>query len=350
MKIDQKFLLNYSGKDIYLFTLENRNGSQVKISNYGAIITSYRIKTLNNQFNDIVLGFDRIEDYWAPEFLEQYPWFGCAVGRNANRVRNAEFMLGNRTIQLTKNNGEHQLHGGLEGFDRKVWTPLKDKFSDNSIEFHYRSPDGEEGFPGNLDVSIRYTFNDQDDLTYEFRATTDKTTPVNLTHHSYFNLNNGENTIHDHELKIPASYYLEQEEVVATGKLLPVENTPFDFREFRKISDAPNQSPEYDHSYVLDEPDGIYPSAELYSAKSGLRLSIYSTEPVVHFYSGKWTPVVPGKNGVMYGPFSGLCLETHKHPNAMNIPHFPDILLHPGEVYKQKTTYEVSYESGALEK
>jgi aldose 1-epimerase len=344
LKIEKKF------KDTYLFTLENRNGSQVKISNYGAIITSYRVKTINGDFNDIVLGFDNLEDYRAPAFLAQYPWFGCAVGRNANRVKNAEFILDGKKIELTKNNGNHQLHGGIEGFDKKTWKPLEESFTDNSITLFYQSPDGEEGYPGTLDVHLKYSFNNQDDLTYEFTATTDKPTPVNLTHHSYFNLNNGTGLIHDHELKIPASYYLEQQEIVATGNLVSVANSPFDFRNFKKIGDGLEQIPEYDHSFALDDPNGIYPAAELYSAASGLKLSIYSTEPIIHFYSGKWTPEVKGKNGVNYGPFSGLCLETHKHPNAMNIPSFPGIMLRPGEVYKHKTTYEIGYESAAFEK
>jgi aldose 1-epimerase len=341
MKIEKQYLLNHSGKDIYLFTLENQRGSRVKISNYGAIITSFSIKKPGADANDIVLGFDRIEDYWSPAFLNQYPWFGCAVGRNANRVRNAEFMLDGKLIKLTKNNGEHQLHGGTEGFDKKVWEHM-DHSRNAGLELHYTSPDGEEGYPGNLDVSIIYRFSEEDELSYEFIAQTDKATPVNLTHHSYFNLDNGEGRIHDHILRIPASFYLEQEEIVATGNLLPVQGTVLDFRSPAKVGEGLKTIQGYDHSFVLDRPGPGEPAADLYSEKSGTRLEIYSTEPVVHFYSGAWTPAVEGKNGITYGPFSGLCLETHKHPNAMNIPHFPGIILRPGEVYRHKTTYKVT--------
>lgn len=340
MKIEKQYLLNRSGKDIYLFTLENEKGSRVKISNYGAIITSFNIKKSDGSMNDIVLGFDRIEDYWSPPYLRQYPWFGCAVGRNANRIKNAEFVLDGRKFKLTRNNGNHQLHGGIEGFDKKTWEHKEDNRED-CLELRYLSPDGDEGFPGNLDVSLIFRFNGENELSYEFMATTDKPTPVNLTHHSYFNLDNAKGTIHEHALMIPASYFLEQVEIVATGNLLPVVGTIFDFRTFKKLSEGLKTIPGYDHSFVRDEVQIGNPAAELYSEKSGTRLRIFSTEPVVHFYSGKWTPEVIGKNGTRYGPFSGLCLETHKHPNAMNIAHFPDIILRPGQVYRHKTIYKV---------
>ena len=346
MKIERKYCYTHStGEDIYLFTLRN-NQTEVLISNYGAIITSYKLKQLN-AVNDIVLGFDKMEDYLDEDYLKQYPWFGCAVGRYANRIRNAEFELDGKKYLLTKNRGQHQLHGGVEGFDKKIWqyvdsgtTPLP------YLELSYLSKDGEEGFPGNLDARIRYELNEPHELIYTFTATTDKPTAVNLTHHGYFNLNNGEGTIHDHQLQIPASEFLEQDDqLVVTGNYTPVENSAHDFRKSKLIGTGLNQVDEFDQSFVLNrgkDANGLRLAAITSSEESGLQLEIYTSEPVVHFYSGKWTPEVKGKNDQSYGPFSGFCLETHAHPNAVNIPHFPNTILKPGETYFQKTVYKVS--------
>lgn len=349
MPVQKKFCLNdTTGKDIYLFTLSNARGTEVVISNYGAIITSFKIKNNNGEFNDIVLGFDKIEDYWSDDYLKRYPWFGAAVGRNANRIANASFKLEGKEYQLTTNRPGNQLHGGLHGFDKKIWEVVDDgKEYDTFLELKYLSKDGEEGFPGNLETTIRFELSENDELSYEFKAICDKPTVVNLTHHSYFNLDNGESTINDHDIRIDASQMLEQDaHLVATGKILPVDNTPYDLRNFKKIADGLKEIGEYDKSFATDQ-QGFGLKAEARSSNSELTLQVYSTEPVVHFYSGKWTPVVKGKNGTMYGPFSGFCLETHIHPNAINVPHFPNVVLRPGEVYHQKTVYKivVSHES-----
>jgi aldose 1-epimerase len=347
MKTEKQFCFTDPyGKDIYLYLLRNSRGTEVVISNYGAIITSFKIKRPGGLMNDIVLGFDKIQDYTGPDYIAKYPWFGCAVGRYANRIKNAEFNLDGKRYELSKNRGDHQLHGGFEGFDKKTWDTVASGNEPVSfLELKYHSPDGEEGFPGNLDVTIRYELDEENELSYEFNATTDKPTPVNLTHHSYFNLNNGEGTINDHALKLNCSQYLQQDpDLVATGEILPVENTAFDFREYKIIGDEPTNMPEYDSSFVVDKEknsQAIILVAELRSDKTNTMLEVWSTEPIVHFYSGKWTPVVKGKNGKPYGPFSGLCLETHKHPDAVNNPHFPNTILRPGETYRHKTIYKV---------
>ena len=192
---------------------------------------------------------------------------------------------------------------------------------------------------------IRFELNDNDELSYQYTACCDEPTPVNLTHHSYFNLNNGKGTIHDHEIKLYASAMLEQDgNLTATGKILPVAGTVFDFRNYKRIGDGLEVIDEYDKSFLVDKEDGatgLALVAEARSPQTGLRLEVWSNEPIVHFYSGKWTPQVKGKNGSHYGPFSGLCLETHLHPNAVNIPHFPNTILKPGEIYVQKTVYKV---------
>jgi aldose 1-epimerase len=332
------------GKDIYLFTLRNSKGTEIIVSNYGAIVTSFKIKNADGSYNDIVLGFDDMRDYLNEDYLAQYPWFGCAVGRYANRIRNAAFVLDGKKHELSKNRGEHQLHGGFEGFDKKIWT--LENFGENPypfIELSYLSKDGEEGYPGNLEAILRYELNDENEFSYEFNAVTDQSTPVNLTHHGYFNLHKGEGTVHDHELKILSSRVMEQDaDIVATGNLLSVDKTAYDFRTFKKIGEGLKQLPEYDTSFVIDKAGKTpHPTfvAELKSGK--LAMEIWSTEPVVHFYSGKWTPEVKGKNGMNYGPFSGLCLETHIHPDAVNNPQFPNTILNPGETYFQKTIYKI---------
>lgn len=346
-----KYCFTYStGEDVYLYSLQNKKGTEVLVTNYGAIITSFKIKSAKGSVNDIVLGFDKVEDYLNKDYLKQYPWFGCSVGRYANRIKKAAFELDGKKYHLNKNRGDEQLHGGDSGFDRRVWQFIGQGSIPHSwLELKYNSTDGEEGFPGNLEVTVRFELTDNNELSYEYKATCDKTTVVNLTHHSYFNLNNGEGTIEDHEVKIYGSSVLEQDEnLVATGKLLPVENTAFDFREFYCIADGLKRIDEYDKSFVVDLPAeqaGKQTNslvAEARSLQSNLHLQVYSTEPIVHFYTGKWIPVVKGKSEKNYAPLSGFCLETHIHPNAVNIPHFPNTVLRPGETYYQKTSYRIN--------
>lgn len=333
-----------SGQDVYLFTLTNLSGTEVLITNYGAIITSFRIKNMEGAVNDIVLGFDKVEDYTKESYLAHYPWFGCAVGRNANRIKNAQFIIDKKEYLLSKNNGNDHLHGGINGFDKKVWRLVKIEESPiSSLELKYISPDGEEGYPGKLDVTIRFELSNENELSYEYSAYCDKPTVINLTHHSYFNLNNGVGDIKDHEVRICGSWVLDQDDnLVANGDLSPVTETEFDFHEFKLLGERLSKIKEYDKSFVADK-DAVSLSlmAEVRSVASDVLLQVYSTEPIVHFYSGKWIPVISGKKGIKYGPFSGLCLETHKHPNAINISHFPDTVVRPEEIYFTKTVYKV---------
>ena len=345
MEIKQETCFTDSnGEIIYLFTLSNARGTEVQITNYGATITSFIIAMPDGSQNDIVLGFENIKDYQSPAYLAQYPWFGAAVGRYANRIGNAEFMLNGRKYELAKNNGRHQLHGGPEGFDRKAWLiKEKGKTPFPFLELEYKSKDGEEGYPGNLMVILRFELNDNDELIHSYKATTDQPTPVNLTHHSYFNLHNGNGTIMDHELFIPASRILEQDaELVATGRIIGVENSPYDFRQFQNIGEGHEKIPEYDKTFLVDEEsNGLKLMAEARYPGNRTRLRVMSNDKVLHFYSGKWTPLVEGKKGTYYGPYSGFCLETHAYPNAVNIPHFPNSILEPGETYEQTTVYKV---------
>lgn len=347
MPLDKKICFTTEdNQPVYLFTFSNTNGMRAAVTNYGAIVTSISITAPGGMTNDIVLGFDKVEDYLSQTYQEQYPYFGCAIGRSANRIKDAAFDIDGKRIQVTANFGKHQLHGGLRGFDRKIWkvkgygeTPAP------WVELQYLSPDGEEGFPGNLDVTMRFELNNENEFSYSFNAYTDQATAVNLTHHGYFNLNNGHGDIMDYEIKIYGSHILDQDDdLCTTGGISPVKDTVFDFRSFTRIGDRLNLVPEFDKSFVVDklnDPNGMALMAEARSASSGLLLQVYATDPIVHFYTGKWIPELTGKNGIQYGAFSGFCLETQIHPNAINIPHFPKMLLRPGEFYQSKTMYKL---------
>ncbi len=336
--IEKKILSsNKSGEDIYLFTLTNTNGTKISITNYGAIISSFEVGNHN-----IVLGFADIHDYFATDYLQSYPYFGCSVGRYANRIKNASFTLDEESVQLTKNKNDYHIHGGHEGFGQKIWK-LKETHNKNELAFTYTSPHLEEGYPGNLEVTITFSLSDNDELILETSAITDRSTVINLTHHDYFNLDNSP-TIEDHMVKINSQTFLEQdEEYIVTGKLIPAENTLYDFSEFRKINDNWNAEEGYDQTYVLNNTTGeLVLAASCKSEKSNLLLEVFTTEPVVHFYTGKWNPVIERNGKKLFGPFSGLCFETQKEPNAINVPGLSNTILRPGELYTTKTIYKVT--------
>ena len=342
MPVQQKFCFkNSNGEDIYLFTLTNKHNTIVSITNYGAIITSFKIKIADGSFNDIVLGFDNVEDYLSEKYLKNYAYLGAACGRYANRIKNGRFILDGKEYQLTQNMGNDILHGGREGFDKKTWQVVS--VSESALELSYLSKDGEEGFPGNLETIIRFELNDENELSYEFIAATDKPTAVNLTHHSYFNLNNEQGTIVDHEIRINSSFILAQDEgLVCNGDFISVENNMYDFRIFKAIDMDWNKAEGYDQCFVIsDKTNDLGLVAEARSKQSGITLQIFSTEPAVQFYTGQGLNIPTAKNSSDYRAFSGFCLETHKHPNAINIPHFPNTILRPGEKYYQKNVYKI---------
>jgi aldose 1-epimerase len=240
--------------------------------------------------------------------------------------------------------GNDILHGGKEGFDKKAWQVISvSEFPNLTLELKYLSKNVEEGFPGNLETVIRFELNDKNELSYEFFASTDRPTAVNLTHHSYFNLNNGKGTIEEHELKINASYILAQDEgLVCNGEFIAVANNQYDFTIFKAIDTDWDKDNGYDQCFIVDNKiDELELVAEARSKESGIQLQIFSTEPAVQFYTGQGLNIKKAKDGNQYVPFSGFCLETHKHPNAINIPHFPNTVLRPGEKYYQKNIYKI---------
>lgn len=332
------------GDEVHLFTLRNNKNTEVLISNYGCIINAIKIQTSNKEIIDIVLGFDSMTGYLDETYLEKYPYFGAAVGRYANRIGDAKFTIDSVPYEVSMNNKNFQLHGGWEGFDRKPWNMISFDEESHFIEFQYLSKDGEEGFPGNALVNVRFELNDLNELSYTYTATTDKPTAINLTHHSYFNLN-GAGNILDHELMINSAQILEQDkDRVSTGNFLAVKDSGFDFSRQTSINKKMNKADGIDHSYLInsEENKNLSLAARVYSPLTHLQLEVLTSEPVVHFYAGQGIPPVTGKRGQQYGDYSGLCLETHIHPNAINIPHFPNTILRPGDTYYSKTVYRIS--------
>lgn len=332
------------GKEVIAVQLNNNKGNYVKIFNYGTIINKFVVKNADGEDQDIVLGFDHFEDYISAEYLANYPYFGAVIGRYANRIKDGNVVVDGVAYQLPLNAGSCCLHGGKNGFDKKVWDIIDTAEVPNAkVTFQYFSLDGEEGFPGDLAIQLSFEFTDNNELILTYQADTDEATPVNLTHHSYFNLSVAGNKVMDHVHQMNASNYLEQDEDWAvTGKLVPVARTIHDFTEPRTIGSNWNEVDGYDQTYVLDKEYGALTLAsKTTETSSGLSLLVYTTEPVAHLYTAKYLAVKNGKGGREYGAFDAFCVETQHHPNAINIQDFPDTILRPEEVYTQTTIYKI---------
>lgn len=337
--ITQSYGQHANGKEVYLFTLSNQQGTEVKITNYGAIITAVKVKKSDGTYNDIVLGFDDPTQYWSEEYLRNYPYWGAAIGRYGNRISKAGFMIDGIEYKVNSHHPDYQLHGGFEGFDKKVWSVISTQ--NERLVLQYISADGEEGFPGELKVQIAFELNNANEFSYEYIAETDKATAVNLTHHTYFNLNDGEGRIDNHHLKIRASKYLEQDSnYCTTGNVLDVKGTRNDFSDYNETGNIENPEKGIDISYPLDNPGIENVAAEAYCDEQDVKLEVYTTEPLVHLYNAYGSPTIKGKKE--YAPFSAFCFETQVHPNAINVPTFPNTVLRPGETYRTKTIYKLT--------
>lgn len=331
-------------KEVIAVELSNNKGSFVKIFNYGTIISHFVVKNAKGENQDIVLGFDHFEDYLSADYLENYPYFGAIIGRYANRIKGGKFHLDGVDVQLPLNIPGNCLHGGKSGFDRKVWDIIETGGTDQSkVTFQYYSLDGEEHFPGDLAIQLTFELTNNNELILTYQADTDEATPINLTHHSYFNLSAKGDKIMDHLHQMDASFYLEQDnDWCVTGKLLPVKGTIHDFTTARPFGSHWNEKDGYDQTYVLDKEYGALTLAsKTTEPTSGLSLLVYTTEPVAHVYTAKYLDVKNGKNGKHYQEFDAFCVETQHHPNALNVPHFPSTILRPEEVYTQTTIYKV---------
>ena len=333
----------HQDKDIYSITLENDNGMQVVLSNYGALIQKIIVPDRSGNPVDVVLGFDHLDSYFSEEYLKRYPYFGVVIGRYANRIQNATFPLGDKLIEISKNSDDNQLHGGIEGFDKKIWNISELKSVPNpTLVLNYLSADGEEGFPGTVNVQLSFLLTNKQELILEISATTDQASVINMTHHGYFNLNGDASSIEDHLIEIPANHTLAQDEnYVVTGELKPVQNTAHDFNIEKPVNQNWDPEEGYDQAFVLNKPLGIWgEAASAFSDKSGIKMEVFSDQPVVQFYTAKHLNVGHGKNGKTYTAFSAFCFETQIHPNAVNIPSFPTTVLQPGEVYNHKTSFK----------
>lgn len=335
-----------NGKEVFLFTVTNKNGVEMKITNYGGIITSLKTPDKNGKLEDIVLGYDHLDGY-----LKESPYFGAIVGRYANRIANGKFKLEGKEYTLALNNGPNTLHGGAIGFDKVAWHVEEIKTSDgDALKLFYASPDMDEGFPGSLNMEVIYTLTDDNELRFAFTATTDKTTVVNLTQHTYFNLTgNTKRDILDHELVIYADAIVPvNEKLIPTGELMPVSGTPFDFTTSHRVGERINDNhPQlelgggYDHCYVLkDNGEKLKHAATLSESVSGRKVDVYTTEPGMQLYTGNFLKgSITGKGDVVYHKRFGMCLETEHFPDSPNQPNFPSVVLKPGEVYNTITTY-----------
>lgn len=330
------------GRVVHLYTLGNDKGMEVKIMNYGGIITSILVPDLKGELADVVLGF---EDF--PSYLGEHPYFGAIIGRYANRIAEGKYWLNGKEYKLAINNGPNHLHGGIHGFDKKLWTASKEKQTDSvCLKLACESPDMEEGYPGNFLVETIYTLNRENELIIEYRGKADQDTPINITNHSYFNLTGGSKDIKNHILKLNCSFYTPTDDTsIPTGEILKVEGTEFDFREPKTLGrDLDKLEIGYDHNFVIDRREsGLTWFARLEEPDSGRIMEVATTTPGVQVYTSFYLENILGKNQVNYRPFSAICLETQHFPDSPNKKHFPDVILRKDRQYYQKTIYKFSH-------
>jgi aldose 1-epimerase len=339
------------GSPVELYTFTNAHGLEVRAITYGGVIVSLRVPDKRGHLDDVALGFDGLQGY-----IENPPYFGAIIGRYGNRIAGARFTLNGVPHTLAANNGPNTLHGGIRGFHKVIWKaePFKNAQGTGLI-FSYVSKDGEEGYPGNLNVKVTYTLTDQNELIFAYEATTDKATPVNLTQHTYFNLaGEGHGDILGHHLMLNADRFTPVDKtLIPTGELRPVKNTPFDFTQPTAIGARINQKDEqltlghgYDHNFVIRRTgSGSELTARVLEPESGRVVEVYTTEPGVQFYSGNFLDgTLTGKNGHVYKQRYGFCLETQHFPDSPNQPSFPSTILRPGQTYRSRTVYKFSVE------
>lgn len=337
------------GTAVDLYTLVNANGMEVRASNYGGIITALLVPDGTGKATDVTLGLKSFDDY-----VKNPPYFGAIIGRYGNRIAKGQFKIDDQTYKLAKNDGANTLHGGVKGFDKVVWQAEPFEKEDSvGVIFTYTSKDGEEGFPGNLQTRVTYTLTDKNELSFDYHATTDKPTVVNLTQHAYFNLaGDGNGDVLGHEVTIYANEYTPVNKgLIPTGKLEPVTDTPFDLRNKVKLADRINaDNPQinlaggFDHNFVLRrKAPGLSLAARVSEPGTRRVMEVHTTEPGVQFYTGNFLDdKLAAKSGKPYGKHSGFCLETQHYPDSPNQPEFPTTVLRPGEEYNSKTVYTFS--------
>ena len=341
------FQKNVDGKEVSLWTLTNKNGLEMTVTNYGGKVVSLLVPGKDGILVDVVTGYKDIDGYLNSSEI----YFGAAIGRYGNRIAGGEFTLEGKTCKLAQNNGPNNLHGGPGGFHAVVWDAKQ--IDDNTLELSYLAKDGEEGFPGNLKVRMVYMLTDRDEFKIEYYAETDATTVCNLTNHSYFNLSGeGADTILDHVLQINADGYIPTDDVaIPVGHIAPVEGTPMDFRTPTAIGASINSDfidlkfgNGYDHTYVINQADeGLNHTAKVYSPVTGVQMDVYTDQPGVQLYTGNYMNGTEiGKSGKAYLHRAGFCLETQHYPDSPNQGQFPSVVLKPGETYRHTTVHQFS--------
>ena len=331
---------NLESPEASFYELKNANGAIAKVIPYGATLTSLKIPTKQGQLVDVVLGFDTVEGYEKSFQIEGKPYLGATVGRYAGRIKDGKFELNGKSYQLAANNGANSLHGGLDNFSQKIWNVDAVTTGENpSITLSYVSAAGEENYPGELTVSLTYTLSEANELIIEYKATTTEDTIINLTHHSYFNLEGHQSDVTGQDLIVYAQKVLEtREDCIPTGKILEVADTVFDYRTAKKCPAT------IDNTFVVENNEAV--KATLFSSLSNIKMDVYTDQPGVHIYvGGNCGPDLKGKENASYHALSGICFETQNFPDAPNHPHFPSAVLKKGEVYTQKTTYKFQSKS-----
>jgi aldose 1-epimerase len=339
------FATTADGITVDRYTLRNAHGMAVRLITYGATVTELLVPDRHGKIADVALGFDRLAQYET-----QSPYFGATAGRVAFRISQGTFSLDGTPYHLTINSPPHSLHGGIKGLSKVVWHAEPLPGDAPAVKFTHRSPDGDQGYPGNLDITVTYTLTGENELKIDYTATCDRPTPVNLTHHTYFNLNGaGSGTVLDHVLRLSASRYtLLDGKGIPSGRIALVAGTPLDFRSPMAIGARMKPgSPVaggYDQSYLVDHTGpGLIQVATLLAPKSGRRLEVFSTEPALIVYTGNYLDgTLHGKGGAVYGKHAGACLETAHLPDSVNRPEFPSIILRPGQTYRQTCVYRFS--------
>lgn len=332
-----------NGQQADLFTLTNDNQLAVKITNYGAIITSVEAPDKAGETANVVCGFDKLENYLSKEYLDNYPYLGAIIGRHGNRIANGKYSIDGVDYTGAVNNGPNHLHGGLEGFDKKLWAGETFQTDQEvGVKLSYTSVDGEEGYPGTLIVSCTYTLNNNNELSIRYEAETDKKTIVNLTNHSYFNLTAGQEDIKGHELELTATHYTDSIDQIPTGKIVPVAGTVFDFTTNKKLGKDIDSLPDgYDLNFVLNNETGeLRFAGRLQEASSGRQIEVFTTQPGIQVYTGFWIPELTIDGQKRLGKYAGVALETQHYPDSPNHPEFPTTELAPGEKYQEQTIYK----------
>lgn len=353
MSIEKSFFgTTKSGVKADIFTITNKNGAQLKVTNYGGTLVSIIVPGKNGKLNDVILGYDDLKSYENADF-----YFGALVGRHANRIKNAEFTLNGKLYKVTKNSGKHQLHGGFKGFNSKVWdAEIVNKSGKEALKLTYTSVDGEEGFPGTLNVSAVYSLTDDNAVEVDYNAVSDKDTIVNLTHHTYFNLGgHASGNIMNEKVMLNADKFTPiDKDIIPTGEIRDVEGTFMDFRKLTTVGDRIKHLKEdeqltlangFDQNWVIKRENGerLAKAAEMYDENTGIDMEVYTTMPGVQFYTGNFlNGSFPGKGGAIYNQRAGLCFEPQYFPNALECKNFEPPILKKGDEYNHTMIYKFS--------